>query len=273
MKAFEIDNKETVLFYLHGLRGHAFAQESALRHMVRNLGISVVALELPGHGKDSVLQQCMVPKYRSIVTSIVEEIERRSSNAEQVILMGYSFGGALMTLVADSLTNDQDFEPEVAGLIGISTAFDVAHNVKWWQVALIGLIAPLSRFLFRYVPRLSRFVTIGEMNLSLISPDADVQKSIEQDQLVYKGRIPLNTSAQVHKTGLQAFKKVNQLTCPVLLLHSEDDGIALPPKPDTLKNHIRLKLFKNLRHNCIDGKSREAVVSRKHMMSFIADKL
>lgn len=273
MKAFEIDSKKTVVFYLHGLRGHAFAQESALRHMVRNLGVNLVSLELPGHGKESALEHCMVPKYRSIVKMIVEEIERRSINAEQIVLMGYSFGGSLMTLAAHSLTNNKDFKPHVAGLIGISTAFDVGHNVPKWQVALVGTIAPLSRFLYRYLPNLSQFVTIREMTISLISPDANVQASIEQDDMVYKGRIPLNTSAQVHKAGLAASKRVNQLNCPVLLVHAQNDSIALPPKPQKLADNIKLKLFKTLRHNCIDGANREAAVSRKHMMSFIADKL
>ena len=111
------------------------------------------------------------------------------------------------------------------------------------------------------------------MTISLISPDANVQASIEQDDLVYKGRIPLNTSAQVHKAGLAASKKINRLDCPILLVHAQNDSIALPPKPQKLADNIKLKLFKTLRHNCIDGANREAAVSRKHMMSFIADKL
>ena len=273
MKAFEIDSKETVVFYLHGLRGHAFAQESALRHMVKNLGVSVVSLELPGHGKESVDLHCMVPKYRHIVNMICAEIERRSSHAEQIILMGYSFGAGLMTLAAHSLSNNDEFRPRVAGLIGVSTAFDVGHNVQWWQVALVGAIAPVSRFLFRYFPKMSHLVTIREMNVDLISPDEKVQASIQNDDLVYKGRIPLNTSAQVYKAGLEANKKINKLSCPVLLLHSKDDTIALPPDKSELSDNIRLKLFKSLRHNCIDGANREAAVSRKYMMSFIADKL
>ncbi len=273
MKAFEIDSKETVVFYLHGLRGHAFAQESALRHMVRNLGVNVVSLELPGHGKDAVVQKCMVPKYRALVDMIVEEIEQRSVHAEQVILMGYSFGGALMTLAADRLSKDTSFAPKVAGLIGISAAFDVGHNVSWWQRVLVGAIAPLSRFLFRYIPNLSHLVTIREMSISLISPDLGVQASIEQDELVYKGRIPLNTSAQVYKTGIKAFDRIRRLDCPVLLVHSKDDSIALAPKPESFSDNVTLKLFNSLRHNCIDGANREATVSRKHMMNFIADKL
>jgi len=273
MKAFEIDNKKTVLFYLHGLRGHAFAQESALRHMLRNLGVSIISLELPGHGADSIQRHCMVPKFRHIVDDIVGEVSRRSAGAEQIILMGYSFGGSLMTLAAHKLEKTKSFEPKVAGLVGISTAFDVGHNVARWQVALVGAIAPLSRFLYRYIPDWSRFVTIREMNVDLISAEPAVIESIEADDLVYKGRIPLNTSAQVYKAGLAAAKRVNQLKSPVLLVHSLDDEIALAPKPKRLNDHITLKLFKRLRHNCIDGTSREAVVSRIDMMRFIADQL
>jgi len=129
MKAFEIGARKTIVFYLHGLRGHAFAQQAALQHMVKNLGVDVVSLELPGHGEDSHSEHCMVPAYRHIVKMIVEEIGRRAGGAEQVILMGYSFGGSLMTLAADELERDERFLPKVAGLIGISTAFDVAHNV------------------------------------------------------------------------------------------------------------------------------------------------
>ena len=273
MKAFEFGTRKTVVFYLHGLRGHGYAQQSVLRHMSKTLNVSMVSLELPGHGKDSFKEHCMVPEYRQLVSLIKGEVSRRAGDAEQVILMGYSFGAGLMTLVADELEKDAHFTPKVAGLIGVSAAFDVAHNVPKWQLTLSSLIAPLSRFLYRHIPKWSRYITIREMDISLISPEAGVQESIKRDELVYKGRIPLNTSAQVYKTSVAAFSALHKLKIPVLLVHSADDRIALAPNPDDLGPHTVLKLFKNLRHNCIDGISREAVMSRRAITQFIVQKL
>jgi len=71
MKAFEIGTKKTIVFYLHGLRGHAFAQRAALEHMVKNLGVSIISLELPGHGEDSRREQCMVPEYCKFTLLVV----------------------------------------------------------------------------------------------------------------------------------------------------------------------------------------------------------
>jgi len=65
MKAFEIGSKDTVVFYLHGLRGHGLAQKAALEHLLKSLSVRMVSLELPGHGEDSILEHCMVPEYRS----------------------------------------------------------------------------------------------------------------------------------------------------------------------------------------------------------------
>lgn len=273
MKAFEIGARKTVVFYLHGLRGHAFAQKAALEHMVKNLGVSVISLELPGHGEDSLKEHCMVPEYRQCVEMITEEVGRLAGDAEQVILMGYSFGGSLMTLAADALHKDDEFEPTVAGFIGISTAYDVGHNVPRWQLALAGAIAPLSRFLFRHIPKWSHYVTIRAMDVSLISPNLKLQAAINADELVYKGRIPLNTSAQVFKASTAAKKLVNKLAAPILLLHSIDDEIALAPTPTTFESHVQLRLFKKLRHNCIDGLAKEAVLSRRSITQFIVDKL
>ena len=273
MKSFEFGTRKTVLLYLHGLRGHGYAQKSVLRHMSRTLNVSVVSLELPGHGKDSFKEHCMVPEYRRLVELIKNEVGRRAGRAEQVILMGYSFGAGLMTLVADALDKDPDFAPKVAGLIGVSAAFDVAHNVPKWQLTLANVIAPLSRFLYRHIPKWSRYITIREMDISLISPELSVQESIRHDELVYKGRIPLNTSAQVYKTSVAALSTLNTLSVPVLLVHSADDPIALAPKADDLAPHVRLKLFTNLRHNCIDGVSREVVMSRREITEFIVKKL
>lgn len=273
MKAFEIGTKKTIVFYLHGLRGHAFAQKAALEHMVKNLGVSVISLELPGHGEDSIEEHCMVPSYENLVQMIVEEIMRQAKKAEQVILMGYSFGGALMTLVAKRLVERSDFTPEVAGLIGISTAYHVGHNVPRWQLMLARVIAPISRFLYYKMPHYSHVLTIREMDVTLISPQVAVQQSIEKDDLVYKGRIPLNTSAQVYRTGVVARSALDKLTAPVLLLHSLDDAIALAPKPAGMNSNVSLKLFKHLRHNCIDGIAREAVLARRAITQFIVEKL
>lgn len=273
MKAFEIGAKKTVVFYLHGLRGHGLAQKAALDHLVKSLGVSMVSLELPGHGEDSALEHCMVPEYRQLVGLIVDEIKRRAGSSEQVILMGYSFGAALMALASNALDRDASFEPKVAGFIGLSSAFDVGHNVPKWQLRLAGAIAPLSRFLFRHAPRWSRYVTIREMDVSLISADPIVQQSIIDDDLMYKGRIPLNTSAQVYKTSLAAKKIIAKTSVAVLLLHSRDDEIALAPTKTTFGSHVQLQLFNKLRHNCIDGVSREVVKSRRFIMRFIIEKL
>ena len=273
MKAFEIGSRKTVLFYLHGLRGHGLAQKAALEHLLKTLGVSMVSLELPGHGADSPLEHCMVPEYRQLVGMITDEVERRASDSDQVILMGYSFGGALMALAAESLEKNVKFKPKVAAYIGLSTAFDVGHNVPRWQLALAGAIAPLSRFLFRHAPRWSSYVTIREMDVSLISPDPIVQHAILEDDLMYKGRIPLNTSAQVYRAGKAAEKVVNRLSASVLLVHARDDAIALAPTKSTFGEHVKLKLLNNLRHNCIDGVTREVVKSRRAITQFIVERL
>ncbi|MEO0368538.1 MAG: alpha/beta fold hydrolase [Pseudomonadota bacterium] len=273
MKAFEIGTKKTIVFYLHGLRGHGLAQKTSLTHVVRNVGVTLVSLELPGHGIDSKVQHCMVPKYELIVADIIATVKAWSEGAEQIILMGYSFGGALMTLAANALERDESFTANVAGLVGISTAFDVAHNVPRWQLALVGVIAPLSRLFYQHFTAGSRFLTIGEMKVPCISPDLAVQKSIQEDDLTYKGRIPLNTSAQVYRAGVAAKQAIDELACEVLLLHSKDDAIAAPPSPTTFAKKVKLRLFENLRHNCIDGRMREAVYARREITEFIAAKI
>ena len=273
MKAFEIGAKDTVVFFLHGLRGHGLAQKAALQHLVKNVGVRVISLELPGHGEESVTRHCLVPPYQQIVDEIQALVHRRADDAEQVILMGYSFGAALMILGAEALQHDPSFKPQVAGVIGVSTGFDVGHNVPRWQLGLSKAMAPISRFLFEKAWRLSNTFTIHEINIDLISADKTVRDSIANDPLVYKGRIPLATSAQVYRAGVAAKSAVQQGKTPTLLLHSRDDSIAIAPHEDSFGDHVQLRLFNNLRHNCIDGITREVAVSRRTITKFIADKL
>ena len=78
MRTFEIGSKKTQVFFLHGLRGHGLSQKAALQHMVKNLGIRLCSLELPGHGAESVKRHCLVPPYEIVVDDIVAEIKRKS---------------------------------------------------------------------------------------------------------------------------------------------------------------------------------------------------
>ena len=273
MKSFEIGSKQTKVFFLHGLRGHGLSQQAALQHMVKNLGISMTSLELSGHGEESVTRHCLVHQYKKIVDSICNEIHRQAIEAEQIVVMGYSFGAALMVLAAQKLHADESFMPKVAGIIGISTGFDVGHNVPRWQLGISKAIAPLSRISFEKAWGLSKLLTIREMNIDLISADKTVTRSIAKDPLVYKGRIPLATSAQVYFAGLAAKEAMKNFNLPSLLLHSRDDEIARAPKSSDFGNHVQLRLFANLRHNCIDGISREVVIARSVITQFIVDKL
>jgi alpha-beta hydrolase superfamily lysophospholipase len=273
MKSFEIGAKKTKVFFLHGLRGHGLSQQAALQHMVKNLGISLISLELDGHGEESIERHCLVPPYELIVARICEEIRRQATEAEQVVLMGYSFGATLMLLAADTLQADDSFTPQVTAFIGVSTAFDVGHNVPAWQLWLSKAISPISRFLFEKAWRLSNLLTIHEMNIDLISSDKMIIRAIQNDSLIYKGRIPLATSAQVYQAGLAAKVSIESAQIPSLLLHSLDDEIALAPNKEAFGGHVKLRLFSTLRHNCIDGISREVVVARRAITQFIADKL
>ncbi len=273
MKTFKIGAKKTQVFFLHGLRGHGLSQQAALQHMAKNLGVTIISLELDGHGQESIQRQCLVPPYTQIVEKISKEISRQAMEVEQVILMGYSFGAALMILSAEALSKDSKFKPDIAGIIGISTAFDVGHNVPKWQLGLSKAIAPLSRFLFEKAWRLSNLFTIHEMNIDRISADKTVYDGIKNDPLVYKGRIPLATSAQVYRAGLAAKKALKKISIKTLLLHSKDDSIALAPTINDFGAHVQLKLFNELRHNCIDGIHREVVLARRFITQFIVEKL
>ena len=273
MRTFEIGSKKTQVFFLHGLRGHGCSQKAALQHMVKNLGIQLLSLEMHGHGSESAKRHCLVPPYQIMVNDIVAEIKRSTMDVEQVIVMGYSFGASLMILVAQQLDQDKTFKPKVAGIIGVSSAFDVGHNVPPWQLGLSKAIAPVSRFLFEKAWRLSNLFTIHEMDISLISSDRVVREAIANDPLVYKGRIPLATSAQVYRAGLDAKQTLINSTIPTLLLHSKDDSIALAPKETDFGSHVELKLFNYLRHNCIDGVLREVIIARRFITQFIVTKL
>ena len=273
MKSFEIGAKNTMVFFLHGLRGHGLSQQAALQHMVKNLGVSMISLELVGHGAESVTRHCLVPHYQHIVDDICTEISRQSTEAEQVVVIGYSFGAALMILAAQQLAADPEFSSKVVGVIGISTGFNVGHNVPRWQLGLSKAIGPLSRFLFEKAWRLSSLFTIREMNIDRISADKTVKRAILRDPLIYKGRIPLATSAQVYRAGVAAKAALNDLPIPGLLLHSRDDEIALAPRVNAFGDHVQLRLFSKLRHNCIDGISHEVVIARRTITQFIVDKL
>ena len=272
MKSYEIGSKRTQIFFMHGLRGYGCSQRAALQHLSKRLGVTMVSLEMPGHGEEAKARHCLVPPYQVVVEDICEEIMRHSMETEQVILMGYSFGATLMLLAAQALQQNENFTPKVAGFVGVSSAFSVGHNVPAWQLALSKAIAPVSRYSFEKSWRLSRYFTIHEMDVTKISNDPTVRAAIESDPLIYKGRIPLATSAQVYRCGVAAGKALKGSSLDTLLLHSTDDSIALAPTPGEYGAHVKLRLYDNLQHNCIDGISREVIDARRQIVDFVSER-
>jgi alpha-beta hydrolase superfamily lysophospholipase len=231
-------------FVEHGGR-HAPTAEALAR---RRYGVSV--MDLRGHGKSDGAR-CFVRSFDEYVSDLEWHFDRvvRRAEGKPVFVLGHSLGGLIAVLWCIRR------QPMPRGLILSGPALQVRQQLFPWLRHLAGL----GSMLF---PRL-RLVRMGGRN---ISRDPAIIAQFRDDPLVFHGRFPVRTGAEILRAGGLARADFEQLRVPLLILHGTADRVAAVEASQALFERAEatdktLRLYPELYHEVLNEPEKEQVLA------------
>jgi len=192
-----------------------------------------------GHGRSDGVR-ANVDTVDDYVSDVLNHVQLMKEEHPQIpcFAIGHSMGG--MITLAAALRDVKAFDGVVlmGPLIQIDPA--LASPMKIWAV----------RLLSRIVPNLS----IGQLDVALVSRDAQQQEVMKNDGLRWKGGVKSKWATAIYDALTLINAKMSSMKVPFLILHGEKDMICNPEGSRQLmeKASVKdkdLKLFTDALHH------------------------
>jgi len=202
---------QAVVVMVHGLNEHS-GRYARLAGDLNRQGYSVYMMDLRGHGRSDGPRVMIhsFDEYLADVELLLDRVAKREPG-KPLFLFGHSMGGAIVASLAIQRP------PNVRGLILSSPALLIAGGV-------FPILRKLAGFFSTVWPSL-RLVGIG---CRFISHDQDVVEAFRNDPLVFHGKLPVRTGAEILRTADLIQKRMEAITLPLLILHGSGDYVTDP---------------------------------------------
>lgn len=228
---------KAALALFHGVCEHSGRYRALAEELTRH-DYAVYAPDLRGHGRSDGER------------ILIRQFDQHLDDAEQllcevraqhpgcpVFVLGHSMGGAIAARLAIRR------RPPICGLILSAAPVRVAGHM----FPVLRHLAGVASYLF---PRL-RLIRVGS---SRLSRDPAVIADFRQDPLVYNGKFPVRTGAEILRAARELHRELDALELPVLILHGTGDWITDPRGSRELYEQARstdktLKLYDGLYHD------------------------
>jgi acylglycerol lipase len=234
---------------VHGFIEHG-GRYQATAEALSACGFAVSVTDLRGHGRSGGAR-CWVRSfddYLDDMDGLFDRVYRRKNN-KPPFLFGHSLGGLIAVLWC------MRRQPALGGLILSGPALALPDGLfpRLRHVAKVGSV------LF---PRL-RLVRMGGRN---ISRDQAIVRQFRDDPLVFHGRFPVRTGAEIVRAGDLARQRFKEIRVPLLILHGTADRVATVEASRALYEQAesadkRLRVYDGLYHEVLNEPEREQVLS------------
>ena len=212
-RSFRWQAGDPAALLIHGFPGSP-AEMRPLGAVLRDAGWTVHGLMLPGLGADiATLEQRSFHDWSAAANQAMEGLKRQH---EEVLLVGYSMGGAL------ALHTALDQRP--AGLVLLAPFWSFGED--WLRI-----LWPVVHCLIRRVKPL-RYADFSAMDVrrallrmykNIDLDDPQIQRALRQTAL------SLGTIAQVRQLGCSAFDRAAKIDVPTLVIQGSRDKVARSP--------------------------------------------
>jgi alpha-beta hydrolase superfamily lysophospholipase len=197
-----------VVVIAHGASEHS-SRYAHVAERVVEAGYAVYALDHRGHGR-SEGKRAQLDRLNHVIADLrafVDLVTARHA-AAPVYLLGHSMGG------------------------GISIAYAVRHQETLAGLVLSAPVADpnaanaLTRGLSRILSAMAPDLGVYSVDAKLVSRDPEVVRKYEQDPLVYHGKLPARTVAELTAAVAWFPEEVVGLRLPLLVMHGDADGLV-----------------------------------------------
>lgn len=242
------ERPKAILLIAHGLAEHSGRYKNLAAYFVSR-GYGVYALDHRGHGKSDGTR-IYIDRFDDYVIDLrtFHGLVRKENPETKVFLIGHSMGGTIA--VAYSIEYQQD----LTGLITSGASLIAAAAAPPLLLAMASIASAL-------LPRAG--VTV--LDASAISRNKSVVKAYENDPLVYRGKIPARTGAELARMWRGLPPQMPEIKLPVLILHGSSDRLASPQGSKLLYERVSstdktLKIYDGLYHEVFNEPEREQVM-------------
>ncbi len=206
---------KAVVVVVHGLKDYS-DRYADFAHALTQHGYAVHALDLRGHG-DSGGDRVWVDRFSDYLDDLETFVEkvRAEEPGKPLFLFGHSMGGAVVTLF--TLTR----HPKAQGLVLSGAAL---------KADAPALLRGSVHFLSVVAPKLAVF----ELKDEQFCRDPKVVAAMKTDPLIFDGKGPARTAAEVLNAISDIREKSSQLKLPLLAMHGSADQVTPPSGDDDL---------------------------------------
>jgi acylglycerol lipase len=200
---------KAILLVAHGLAEHSGRYKNLVDYFVPK-GYAVYAFDYRGHGKSEGMRSYVdrFDDYLTDLKTFFDRVREKQPDAK-IFLVGHSLGATIG--VAYALEHQQ----EMAGLIVSGPSLVATSTVSTALIAIAGVISALA-------PKMG--VTI--IDASTISRDQAVVDAYGNDSLVFRGKIPARTGAELAKMWKTLPEQMSEIKLPLLIMQGTADRLA-----------------------------------------------
>jgi acylglycerol lipase len=246
-QVWPVDEPRATVVLAHGAAEHS-GRYTHVAKALNERGYSLWALDHRGHGHSAGRRALIdrldnaIADLRTFIGLAREELGRRP------FLLGHSMGGLLSTAFAIR------HQEEIEGLIlsGPVAALEAASPVTLAVSFILTRVAPT--------------VGVFGVDASEVSRDPEVVRAYEEDPLVFHGKLPVRTIAELAREVDGFPDRASAISLPTLIMHGTADRIALPAGSELLHERVSsrdntLRMLDGLYHEILNEPEQDEVIA------------
>lgn len=240
-------NPKAAVAIIHGYAEHC----NRYAHVAETLafqGYAVYSYDQRAHG-ESDGQHTYIESFHDFVDDMELFLKHLDGEIKEMplFILAHSMGG--LVALHSLATN----EHEVAGLVLTGPAVAVSEDIPNW---LINLSQPIGQW-FPELPTV-------RVRYQTISHDTGIMAAHDADPLIYRGRIPARTAAELNRAIQDVDSCFENITAPIYIAHGSADRVV----PSWASQHLyekvgssdkTLQVYDNLYHEILNETCRDAV--------------